>query len=334
MCHHEALGLTNETGQVYNSLDDVSSATQQNQRELHTAASAVTECLERLNRLRLDRWLPSSAVACTATPLVLNILDVKLSILGSSANSPESGSRFSQKHERLKVLIDAMKTYHPQYDGVDFVVNAVRHIVDLVQLEGLQPMSGSATSDSFEWTDILTMNPSLYLRLALTIDLSLSKDRLAQELDFPPSLRGLFEGNFSPIRVLLAQGRGSWHNTMDRRLSTSFGPELSITPPGMEEWLRWSQRLSLTPSYSQAGHVVKNHGFVTEVDGEAEGLSVATGDQGKADEGIVNIDDTIVLDIPHDQAFDIQDFMGEVVGTLTELETSTFVDDMIRAAMI
>ncbi|PNH44324.1 hypothetical protein VD0004_g3339 [Verticillium dahliae] len=184
----------------------------ENRHELQDAASGVTECLKELIHLRLARWLPISAVACTALPLVLHILDVKLSSSaqrssGSSAIDPNTQSALKQ--HRLNILIEAMKTYQPQYDGVDLVSETIRHIVNLAQIDppadgANNQADGSAISD---WTDILASQPSSYLRLALTMDLALSKGRLPEDGDFPVSLRGLFTGGFNALRTLIEQKR-------------------------------------------------------------------------------------------------------------------------------
>jgi hypothetical protein len=134
-------------------------------------------------------------MACTALPLVLHILDVKLTSPSHLPQGIPTGEAALKQH-RLNILIEAMKTYQPQYDGVDKISDTIRHIVNLAQLDG-----GGDGGKIKDWTDILTSHPSLYLRLALTMDLSFSKDRLPVEGDFPASLRGLLgaggDGNAS-----------------------------------------------------------------------------------------------------------------------------------------
>ncbi|KAB5578351.1 fungal-specific transcription factor [Coniochaeta sp. 2T2.1] len=236
LCHHEVLhlALASTRGSVDSSVRDVSTI-YENRHELQDAASGVTECLKELIQLKLARWLPISAVACTALPLVLHILDVKLSSpRPGTTNTEDQNNQSALKQHRLNVLIEAMKTYQPQYDGVDWVSETIRHIVNLAQLDGVQPNATTAegggsnhatngtnnASSSPEatngnakiqdWTDILTSHPSLYLRLALTMDLSLSKDRLPEEGDFPASLRGLLSGG------------GAWLD-QDRAVSSNYG---------------------------------------------------------------------------------------------------------------
>ncbi|KAL0934747.1 fungal specific transcription factor domain-containing protein [Colletotrichum truncatum] len=179
----------------------------ENRQELQDAASGITECLKELIHLRLARWLPISAVACTALPLVLHILDVKLA---SSSRSFDPNTQSALKQHRLNILIEAMKTYQPQYDGVDWVSEAIRHIVNLAQLDPPAGESGNANEGSTvntDWTDILASQPSSYLRLALTMDLSLSKGRLPEDGDFPVSLRGLFTRDSNPLKALIERKR-------------------------------------------------------------------------------------------------------------------------------
>lgn len=190
LCHHEVLHLTVAAAQSASTPTTSSSPSSiiANRQELQDAATGVTECLKELIVRRLARWLPISAMACTALPLVLHILDVKLTALTSPSHLPQGipTGQAALKQHRLNILIEAMKTYQPQYDGVDKISDTIRHIVNLAQLDG-----GGDGGKIKDWTDILTSHPSLYLRLALTMDLSFSKDRLPVEGDFPASLRGL-----------------------------------------------------------------------------------------------------------------------------------------------
>ncbi|KAH8675040.1 fungal-specific transcription factor domain-containing protein [Ilyonectria robusta] len=163
-----------------------------NLHELQDATSGITDCLADLIHLELAQWLPISAVACTALPLFLYILDVK--VLSSPRNfvylQPEG------KERRLMLLVEAMKTYHPQYDGVDWVSETIRHAICLARWDHAtlrQELENDTRKgiDMAGWTEMLSSRPGWYLRLALTIDLSLSKGRFPEDRDFPVGLRGL-----------------------------------------------------------------------------------------------------------------------------------------------
>ncbi|KAI8630122.1 hypothetical protein F5Y19DRAFT_54054 [Xylariaceae sp. FL1651] len=239
LCHYEVLQLAvaSASPNLSSNLREFSNI-YENRHELQDAACGVTECLKELIQLGLARWLPISAMACTALPLVLHIIDVKLSShnKGNEATT-DNKSQTELKQHRLNILIEAMKTYQPQYDGADYISETIRHIINLAQLD---PPSNNTTSTSApsqesingiqptisDWTDILSSQPGSYIRLAMTMDISLSKGRLAEEADFPIGLRGLFTAGFSPIRTLIARGRHSGNS----QPAPAFAAAASQTP--------------------------------------------------------------------------------------------------------
>lgn len=234
LCHHEVLHLAilqaapNDDGTASRGL----SVIYENRHELQDAASGVTECLKELVHLKLARWLPISAVACTALPLVLNILDVKLSAPAKNSTLDSSAASALKQH-RLNILIEAMRTYQPQYDGVDWVSEIVRHIVNLAQIDGTSSQSPGPKPGINDWTDILASQPGSYLRLALALDLSLSKGRLPEDGDFPVSLRGLFTGGFSPLKVLVEANRVNdpASRGVNHPIQGEIGPGATRQPP-------------------------------------------------------------------------------------------------------
>ncbi|KAK6859768.1 fungal specific transcription factor domain-containing protein [Apiospora arundinis] len=236
LSHHEILqtAVTAVTPNLTSNLREFSSI-YENRHELQNAASGVTECLQELIQLKLARWLPISAVPCTALPLVLHIIDVKLSSFRQNKTSPEE----LVKQNRLNVLVEAMKTYTPQYDGCDYVSETIRHIMTLAQLDTPTPLpAASTTSTISNWTDILASQPGCYLRLAMTMDLSFAKGRLPEESDFPASLRGLFTAGRNPVRALLRGSPRMRPSTIPSFMSTShhqmFSPPNSYAMPGGE----------------------------------------------------------------------------------------------------
>ncbi|KAI1209186.1 uncharacterized protein F4807DRAFT_427495 [Annulohypoxylon truncatum] len=217
LCHHEVLQLAVActSPNLSSNLREFSKI-YENRHELQDAACSVTECLKELIQRRLARFLPISAVACTALPLVLHIIDVKLSSLNKNkSNSPSSDPIMAAKQHRLNILIEAMKTYQPQYDGVDYISETIRHIINIAHLDtptnaglGLASLYSDGKQPTIsDWTDILASQPGYYLRLAMTMDLCFSKGRLVEETDFPASLRGLFAADFSSIQALVKNGK-------------------------------------------------------------------------------------------------------------------------------
>ncbi|KAI0452340.1 hypothetical protein F5B21DRAFT_483766 [Xylaria acuta] len=245
LCHHEVLQAAMASASPHsNSNIRGFSNIYESRNELQDAACGVTECLNELIQRRLARWLPISAIACTAMPLVLHIIDVKLSFQNKRiGTTPDEKKRTVLKQQRLNVLIEAMKTYQPQYDGVDYISETIRHIVNLAQIDPptnspnatssitMSPQDPTSSMQPIisDWTDILACNPGSYLRLSMTMDISISKGRLATETDFPVKLRGLFAHGSSPIRALLAGGHPRALPT-----SASFAPVSPTLPNPMK----------------------------------------------------------------------------------------------------
>ncbi|KAF5650035.1 cutinase transcription factor 1 beta [Fusarium sp. NRRL 52700] len=170
-----------------------------NRRDLRNATKSIAECFARLHPHRLTRWLPSSAVACTALPLAMHMVDMKMST-SSSATELWARPEVVSKQSRLNVLIQVFRELHPKYDGVHSISKTIRHFMECSDRE--EPPQMMLTNDN---ADVLARSPTQYLRLALTIDVCLSQDRLAQDSDFPATLRRFFNRNRSLVPLLLGQ---------------------------------------------------------------------------------------------------------------------------------
>ncbi|ORY69028.1 uncharacterized protein BCR38DRAFT_472437 [Pseudomassariella vexata] len=211
---------------------------QNNRKELWDATTSISDCLKKLIRLGLTRWLPSSAVGCTALPLALHMLDIKLSSASSTpAEILSANPRVVEKQRRLNILIQAMKEYRPQHDCVGWVSRIIRHIMDFTHLDIATPPSWHCFDSKYvpweqhydgDWTDILSKNPACYLRMALAIDLSLSKDRLPEEEDFPQKLRESRRNNGRLLSALGPQASGGTAKAEEQPSS-----ELDDLSPGL-----------------------------------------------------------------------------------------------------
>lgn len=141
-----------------------------------------------------------------ALPLVLHILDVKLSTNQYNA---------ARKQGRLKIYTEAMKGFKLQYDGTDEVSDFIRRMIDYISIERpvQRPPLVKGSLNSFhkshdsscrrssssapiwsatvvnDWSDVLLRQPNLYVRILLTIDISLSKGYFPDESDFPTALQ-------------------------------------------------------------------------------------------------------------------------------------------------
>ncbi|KAF4474661.1 cutinase transcription factor 1 beta [Fusarium agapanthi] len=156
--------------------------------DLQGSASRVTECLLEFDRLGLSRWLPMTAIGCTAFPLALQMIDVEL-LRPKKPASPEEGVKLTQKEQHVENILKQMKSYKKKYYITDWVMRAIRHVVELARQRSPAPMSTEEDSSPSSCLDMLKTRPSYYLRLVMTLDMSISNGRLPDECDFPPFLR-------------------------------------------------------------------------------------------------------------------------------------------------
>ncbi|CAG9983664.1 unnamed protein product [Clonostachys byssicola] len=158
--------------------------------DLQNATAKITDYHGDLIRRGLAQWLPISAVGCALLPLFLNIVDIKL--FSTSADSDDVALML--RKEQLNILVKVMDIYTPRYDGVDWIKEILHHTSSITQLKELSTVSSRQVK--LNWSDIFAFQPRLYLRLALSLDLSLSKGRLPKDSDFPLILRE--EAPFTP----------------------------------------------------------------------------------------------------------------------------------------
>ncbi|KAJ4250958.1 hypothetical protein NW762_011608 [Fusarium torreyae] len=158
--------------------------------DLQGSASRVTECLLEFDRLGLSRWLPMTAIGCTAFPLALQMIDVELRRPKQKTTAPQPDGAFTQKQQHVDNLLKQMKSYKQRYYITDWVMRAIRHVVELAgQRSPSPPASEGEASSPSSCLDMLQNRPTYYLRLVMTLDMSISNGKLPDECDFPPSLR-------------------------------------------------------------------------------------------------------------------------------------------------
>lgn len=179
-----------------------------NRLELQNAAMGTTGCLDKLLRLRLARWLPISAINCTALPLLLNIIDVEI----LSQPPPENPARqLKLKRHCLHILTKAMETYRQHYEGVDWVSDTIQSIVGRVRIEHAMTVQRPGAGHPSQGTDIndflkvLMSRPFWYLRIAFILDVSLGTGRLPTDQALPRLLRGVVTKDTAPDQELNAE---------------------------------------------------------------------------------------------------------------------------------
>ncbi|KAM0204733.1 hypothetical protein ACHAQI_009907 [Fusarium lateritium] len=157
--------------------------------DLQGSASRVTECLLEFDRRGLSRWLPMTAIGCTAFPLALQMIDVELLRPKQTATAPQ-GIALTEKQRHVDNILKQMKSYKNKYYITDWVMRAIRHVVELARQRSPTPsITEEDSSSPSSCLDMLKNRPSYYLRLVMTLDMSISNGRLPDECDFPPSLR-------------------------------------------------------------------------------------------------------------------------------------------------
>ncbi|CVL06384.1 uncharacterized protein FMAN_03716 [Fusarium mangiferae] len=172
---------------------------------LWDASEHITNKIGQLLDLELARYLPSSAVSCTALPLALHILDAKLSPSVVPRESEDEHSRRFKRQTQLNILVAAMKELQPRYEGVDWVTRAIRYFMECTYCESEMINHIDEHQVRHPSMDVITQNPAHFLRLALTLDLSLSQDRLPVERDFPRKLQALISKTGCFIPLLFSQ---------------------------------------------------------------------------------------------------------------------------------
>lgn len=82
-----------------------------------------------------------------------------------------------------------MKSFFPQYHGVEWIKETARHVANLAQNDTQFLWRGGQVPVT-DWSQILATHPTWYLRISWTVDLCISKGRLPEGHDFPAWFRG------------------------------------------------------------------------------------------------------------------------------------------------
>lgn len=230
LCHYKILHESVNLQPINKATNDAEQTIQLDKRcsELQDSTCKMTQCFGILTQRRLTRWLPITAVACLATPLALHVMTARLSCLSKELTfDPLSGSNSVSvtNQSRLDVLVEAMKTFVPQYDGVEWVKEVARHVANLAQINS-QSLCQADRASITDWGQMLTSQPNTYLRMTWTVDVCMSKGRLPEERDFPAWLRD---------QLSLAKGAGPHSQRKQPRVSSlaeprTFDPVLNYDP--------------------------------------------------------------------------------------------------------
>lgn len=96
-------------------------------------------------------------MTCTAQTLLLNLLDQTI-----------ADYDFLAGRGCLDVVLDAMKTYQSLYDNTDLILETAHRV-------SLDARSMVSDNGVMGWADMLSSNPMAYLRLILTMDVTVAR---------------------------------------------------------------------------------------------------------------------------------------------------------------
>lgn len=129
------------------------------------------------------------------------MIDVELLRPKQQTTAPQ-GVALTEKQRHVDNILKQMKSYKNKYYITDWVMRAIRHVVELARQRSPTPFNTEEDSSSpSSYLDMLKNRPSYYLRLVMTLDMSISNGRLPDECDFPPSLRKAGRGINSRSQV-------------------------------------------------------------------------------------------------------------------------------------
>ena len=169
---------------------------------LATANNDVTRRTQELVQVRLVKYLPITASAALALPLVFQSTNAAAS-LGSGMESSES--------RKLDVFTRMLKCQQQNFDGSDFCDDVLENVLAYARADGkfigamtnwrsgkeAGSKSSSTTSGKsslkVDWANLTQKRPRLFLRLVLQLDLAFCTGGAPVDEDFPPELRrGMF----------------------------------------------------------------------------------------------------------------------------------------------
>ncbi|KPM41131.1 hypothetical protein AK830_g5386 [Neonectria ditissima] len=200
ICHHMMLLSITD----YENPADAELRRLQSRSALETSLQGIANDLKELDQLGLIVYLPNTFVAFLAFPFTWNILEAK--VLSAGAQSEDS-------QRNLTAYTSVMKRFRNMYESTESTLQSIEKTVIFIKAnESLKPstqatdirksfLSKSALSENARsnptqrsrdaWADLLVGNPHTYLRIALTVDYSLTHGQCPSEGDIPQVLQSL-----------------------------------------------------------------------------------------------------------------------------------------------
>jgi hypothetical protein len=154
---------------------------------LHSSVASISETIREFIQLDVAKYLPVSAIAYLALPIILNSLDLK--------NLSPTNARTEAKKRQLRILNEAMDLCSERYGGAHLTNGSIRKTLEAARSEQEEaaeteiPMSSSvipASPDAIpDWFEVFVNKPQQYLRISFSIDLSLAAGKYPDKKDLP-----------------------------------------------------------------------------------------------------------------------------------------------------
>ncbi|KAL3482046.1 hypothetical protein BJX99DRAFT_253169 [Aspergillus californicus] len=215
--------------------------------DLKEAFIGLKTVFRRLSRSDLVGYLPISASAYTAMPLLLVSLVARL--------SPSQSQREKSMQDVSHCTV-AMRQYEHRFTSAKFVSELVCKVLRQTDcIRQLRPMasdtgdnaSDANSSPTASWTDAFSRNPQLYFKLLFSLDYSLSLGKLPSLQELPDIL---------PVRFPSLSSPGVWQPV---QLAQSDGIPYSMSStsrrvePGSDPSSEWAFENELPSSLSISG---------------------------------------------------------------------------------
>ncbi|KAL3490723.1 fungal-specific transcription factor domain-containing protein [Aspergillus germanicus] len=234
--------------------------------DLLTAFTGLKNVFKRLVASNLVGYLPISATAYTAFPLLLVSLDVEL-----SRSEREKGQRMQD----LSVCAEAMKQYSHRFRFAQFVSDIVCKVLQLLNgaswsvsvPRGNANSSAESTTVEVEsrpqaWNDVYLQTPQLYFRLLFSLEHSLCWGKMPSSAELPEWSRAHSASSHSTPPRLSKSPSGKGILTGASRPSNSLGrisPVNTTLPQDVSShWIsheQWNNLISLPPSLQDPVYV-------------------------------------------------------------------------------
>ncbi|KAL2843046.1 hypothetical protein BJX68DRAFT_244262 [Aspergillus pseudodeflectus] len=223
--------------------------------DLLTAFTGLKNVFKRLVASNLVGYLPISATAYTAFPLLLVSLDVEL-----SRSEHEKGQRMQD----LSVCAEAMKQFGHRFRFTQFVSDIVCKVLQLLNGASWsvsvprrnrnpagEPTTVEVESRPQAWSDVYLQTPQLYFKLLFSLEHSLCWGKMPSSAELPDWSRGhsASSHNMTPrLSKSPSHGRDVGRRADQVQRSRSIA---RLPQEGPSQWIsheQWNSLLSIPPS--------------------------------------------------------------------------------------